>query len=183
MVHSISNNTACQTLHEAAYGVCESSGPLYCTLQEGVSLVCHIIAIPILMMAGEHLIEGIIEGIFTIKEASRRYLNKQDYLTVQDEDSDQIFRLSVETQERKTLSPPLWKRSMKSLQSLTTAVFQGGVGVAGLSIAGIFSESSCASFPEQCPKIAEYAVNACNWGNEFLISVIDQVIAQHFGPH
>lgn len=164
----ISNNTACLVLNSSALDTCHSLADTCASIGGWVTIGTNLIAIPILSLAGEMVIEGLIDSALVIRDIGRFVRTPSDYRQLQDE--------KPEIQE----TPPLWKRAFSSVKRLTTATSLTTIAIVTLKIGSALSASSCEAMGDQCPEFAGHAVELCNWTNGFLISVIDQVIAHHF---
>lgn len=167
MGHTISNNTACIELQQSAINGCNTFSDTCTSVSGWVTLGVNLIAIPILTLAGEMLIEGVLDTAILVRDVRKSFHKSNRYQTIQDES------------QNNTQPIPFWKRALGSVRQLTTVTTLTSIALVTLKVGSLFTNSSCQSINEHCPQFGMHAVEVCNWSNQFLIDVINQIIAHH----
>lgn len=167
MGNPISNNTACLVLDKAALDACHSLSETCSSTGGWITLGTNLIAIPMISLAGELVIEGIADTGILIRDICQYTRGIRSYEQIQEE-------------KAKVDEVPFWKRGLQTVRRLTTAAALTSIAIVTLKIGGVVSVSNCQSMGASCPEFAGHAVEVCNWTNDFLISVIEQIIKHHF---
>ena len=73
MGHTISNNTACIELQQSAINGCHTFSETCTSVSSWVTLGVNLIAIPILTIAGEMLVERVLDTAFLVRDIRKSF--------------------------------------------------------------------------------------------------------------
>lgn len=179
------DNSACHNLPFDPNELCDTAADYCEPVSEAVTLATLAIALPLITLAGEMLIEGIIDTALMLKDLGKWCCRrKEEYLPVDDgelpsiavfEENDPQPPQTI-VRERVT---PIWKKVFGILKLETTAVALGAIAIVTYEFGTLFSKNNCQSIRNGCGDFSAVFVDGCNWFDGFLVNMINQVIEKY----